>query len=270
MEKQGNVAAKAVAKAVAAVGAAKVAAAAAAGEAKAAAAAPKNTHSPTAVQATKIFPKNAKIQVSKGPAQIQSQTDKRQNSKNNRQRNQDLQKTGYVTRVYNQHHYNPKTYQKRRNHFYHSYNPPQYTYQTYKHFGMWDARTMAMQGERRNPNYMPQGIDADLALSSEVVDKLSPNIPKMTIATGGTQGNYYKYGNWIKKLATCLECEVLTSPGSWLNIMALEQGKVDAAFGQSDALALALSKFPELQHKLKVFGNTHVEYVHLIVNRDSA
>lgn len=94
-----------------------------------------------------------------------------------------------------------------------------------------DAKISGMSGER-DPNYIPPGTDADLALAANLVEA---NRPKLRLCTGEPDGTYVKMAAALRRSVTAADIVPVATTGSVQNLEKMNAGECDAAFVQDDA-----------------------------------
>lgn len=107
-----------------------------------------------------------------------------------------------------------------------------------------DAELEKVENQPIDPGYLPKGVPPEVAISSDALKTKPPEKPKLRIATGPEGGDYFFYGNLLKKNAPALDVEVLSTTGSMENLRKLVSGEADMAIVQSDVLALLGKDFP--------------------------
>lgn len=129
-----------------------------------------------------------------------------------------------------------------------------------------DAKTKQMEGQPRNPAYLPPGVEPGIAVAPQLA-VASQSV--LRLATGRPDGAYAALGGEMKKLGGGnLNFAVVNSRGSDENLALLAEGKVDAAIVQADALADYQRKNP--QAKLAGMQSAvFTEYVHALTKKDS-
>lgn len=118
-------------------------------------------------------------------------------------------------------------------------------------------------------------VVAALALASCVAqDDPAASAPNIVIATGGTEGVYYQYGQLIaemleEELAT--DVEVRTSSGSVENALAVALGEAHIGFATADVAADALDGAYSAGVPLRLVAVTRLydDVIHLVVRDDS-
>ena len=131
-----------------------------------------------------------------------------------------------------------------------------------------DAELEKVKDQPRDPDYLPKGVPAEVAISADALKEKAPEKPKLRIATGSEGGNYHFYGNLLKMHATALDVVVNPTAGSMENLRKLIAGEADMAIVQSDVLALLGNEFPgsKLISEQTVLYN---EAVQMVANTDS-
>jgi uncharacterized protein len=98
---------------------------------------------------------------------------------------------------------------------------------------------------------------------------------RLTLATGGTQGVYFRLGDaladvWQAQLALDARPEVLSTAGSVDNLRLLTSGAADVAFSQVDTAADLLGRTPpEDPGALRALGRIYDDVVHVVVPSSS-
>ena len=128
-----------------------------------------------------------------------------------------------------------------------------------------DASVAGMNGIPVNPEFVPEGMDADLMLSESVVKGLNKELRTLKIATATAGNNYYNFGKNIKA-NSALNVNILTSAGSMANLNNLVAGTVDAAIVQSDAFKVFQKENPT-KKIAALQAPLYKEYVHVLSNR---
>lgn len=96
----------------------------------------------------------------------------------------------------------------------------------------------------------------------------------LSVATGGTQGVYYKLGGALaKQWATQFGMpgpEVISTAGSLANLKLLRSGKADIVFCAADAAADAVrAQDSEGGPKVRALARIYDDYIHVVVRQDS-
>lgn len=96
---------------------------------------------------------------------------------------------------------------------------------------------------------------------------------ELKLATGFKGGTYYSMGMDLKKIwsKVGIKTRVLESKGAWQNLLDVFDGKVDLAFTQADALALANVQYKKntgknLKDYIKIVSILHPEEIHILTN----
>jgi TRAP transporter TAXI family solute receptor len=126
-----------------------------------------------------------------------------------------------------------------------------------------EVAVMKAKGAKPDPNYLPPGVPAEVAVSGSALAAKKPPKPILRIATGKSGGVYDWFGKQILKHATGLDIKLVPTSGSVQNLKLLNAGEVDLAMIQSDVIAaMPLSKATE-QTIL------YEEVIQIVGNRDS-
>ena len=132
-----------------------------------------------------------------------------------------------------------------------------------------DRQVATLEGTPRNPDYLPPGVTPAIALAAEVVATADPNQPRITVSTGVENGNYHRFGQFLKSHLPDFDVMLQTTAGSEENLNNLVQNQADAVLVQSDILNSYLRKNPASAEQLVGLQSTlYTEYVQLIVNED--
>lgn len=129
-----------------------------------------------------------------------------------------------------------------------------------------DAKVANVSGPI-DPNYMPEGVDPAIALSAEVVASATGEL-KVTMGTGGINGNYFAFCNSIKRNAGDLKVDCKNTNGSLGNLQGLVDGTFGAIMVQSDVLNEYLRQNPNVKIDA-LQSDIYPEVVYLIVNKRS-
>lgn len=122
-----------------------------------------------------------------------------------------------------------------------------------------------MKGQPRNADYLPAGVDADVIMSRDVVDAMTPTLK---LCTGKTDGLYYKVGGLLSRSSVGSDIQLVRTNGTMDNFAKVDNGTCDAAIVQRDGYyehadvnksGLNYTRVPEL----------YTEYAHLVCNPDS-
>ncbi len=98
---------------------------------------------------------------------------------------------------------------------------------------------------------------------------------RLTLATGGTQGVYFRLGNaladvWQSRLDLDARPEVLSTAGSVDNLQLLASGAANVAISQVDAAADKLASMPaDDQRQLRALARIYDDVVHVVVPASS-
>ena len=132
-----------------------------------------------------------------------------------------------------------------------------------------DKQVATLEGTPRDPEYLPPGVTPAIALAAEVVATADPNQPRITVSTGVENGNYHRFGQFLKSHLPDFDVMLQTTAGSEENLNNLVQNQADAVLVQSDILNSYLRKNPASAEQLVGLQSTlYTEYVQLIVNED--
>lgn len=94
-----------------------------------------------------------------------------------------------------------------------------------------DSKISKMSGPV-NPNYLPKGVDADIALSQEA---LASQKPTLRVCVGSKSGAYYRVTSLLQQGQNSVNVDIITTEGSLDTIDAIADGKCDGGFVQSNS-----------------------------------
>jgi TRAP transporter TAXI family solute receptor len=126
-------------------------------------------------------------------------------------------------------------------------------------------REVSQMSGTRDTNYLPEGVDADIALSQDVTNAVKPTL---TICTGGTDGMYYYAGNVISNATMSVDGKVLRTEGTMDNLKKIDAGHCDAAFVQRDGYWIHAQKNNSKLNYSRI-PSVYTEYAHLICNTEA-
>lgn len=130
-----------------------------------------------------------------------------------------------------------------------------------------DKEVASMSGPR-DPGYIPEGMDPEVALAAEVLAEKPAEDAPMRLATASSTGNYHYFGTRVAEYGEGLDIILRNTAGSMENLELLLAGKVDAALVQSDAFMVFRKRFPESK-LVSEQTELYPEAVQMIANRDS-
>ena len=130
-----------------------------------------------------------------------------------------------------------------------------------------DKQVSTMSGPR-DPGYIPEGMDPELALAADVLAKKAPEDAPFRLATASKSGNYHYFGTRLDEYAEGLDVTLRNTAGSMENLRLLLAGEVDAALVQSDAFVVFRKKFPDSK-LVSEQTELYPEAVQMIANRES-
>jgi TRAP transporter TAXI family solute receptor len=122
---------------------------------------------------------------------------------------------------------------------------------------------MKAEGKKADPNYLPAGVPAEVAISGAALAAKKPTKPILRVATGKKGGIYDWYGQQILKDAKGLDVKLIPTSGSVENLKLLNSGDVDMAIIQSDVIAMMPLSKPTEQSTI------YEEVIQIVGNRDS-
>ena len=125
---------------------------------------------------------------------------------------------------------------------------------------------LASSGLKRNDAYVPEGVDADLLLASEV---LEDNKPVIRMCTGAMTQNYYNVAKIIGRDMQSARIEPVVTNGSADNLRKLETGQCDGAIVQRDAYLNHVAEFPASKLDFTRVLSPYAEIPHLVCPYDS-
>lgn len=131
-----------------------------------------------------------------------------------------------------------------------------------------DKQVKGMNGTPKDPGYLPPGVPPEVALAATALASKAPEKPTLRMATGQSGGWYDKYANLFRTKSSGLDVKTMPTSGAFENLKLLADGKADLAIVQSDVLAMADKKLPDI--KLVTEQSTlYPEYIQLITNTKS-
>lgn len=114
-----------------------------------------------------------------------------------------------------------------------------------------------------DPNFLPKGVDSDIALSPDVMEAFKP---EFRVCTGQVDGTYKSVGNLYSNIATNLNVKVVETKGSIENLQKINSGECDAALVQRDAYWVYIDQNPKAQLPVERISSPYKEYVHMVCN----
>jgi len=128
-----------------------------------------------------------------------------------------------------------------------------------------DAKASGMTGTR-NPDYIPDGIDADLAMSQEVLDSQKPTL---RVCVASKNGTYFRVtAGVLMQGINSVNIVPVTTQGTSQILEYLAEDKCDAGFAQGDGYW----NYVEAKHAVKLpferVSSPYKEAVHLICRED--
>jgi len=117
-----------------------------------------------------------------------------------------------------------------------------------------------------DPSYIPDGVDADILLSAEVLADTKPSIK---VCTGPADKNYYHVAKLIGKHSDAFNIVPIVTAGSEENLVNIETGKCDAALVQRDAYWNHTDGNPTSTLDFERIMSPYAEVVHLVCNESS-
>jgi TRAP transporter TAXI family solute receptor len=128
-----------------------------------------------------------------------------------------------------------------------------------------DKQVAAMKGTPVDPNYLPKGVPAEVAVAANAIAEKPGERPTIRFATGPKDGNYQYFGELLKKKADKVDIQLRATAGSMENLRLISSGDIDMAIVQSDVLAMLGTKFPG-RKLISEQSTLYEEVVQLIVN----
>jgi TRAP transporter TAXI family solute receptor len=132
-----------------------------------------------------------------------------------------------------------------------------------------DKQVAAMKGTPVDPNYLPKGVPAEVAVAANALAHKTAEKPTIRFATGPNGGNYKYFGELLKKKADKVDIQLRTTAGSMENLRLISSGDIDMAIVQSDVLAMLGTKFPG-RKLISEQSTLYEEVVQLIVNSNGS
>jgi len=129
-----------------------------------------------------------------------------------------------------------------------------------------DAGAAKLAGTPINPSYLPEGVDADVALSSGAREA---SLPTFKVCVGYASGTYYKAtAGTIAPALDLVNTVVVTTQGSAQEIEMLANGECDAAFVQADAYWNYVEDHQTTKLPFSRLMTPYRETVHLLCRED--
>lgn len=94
-----------------------------------------------------------------------------------------------------------------------------------------DRDLNSMKGQPRNADYLPAGVDADVIMSRDVVDAMTPTLK---LCTGKSDGMYYYAGGILSRSSVSSDIQLVKTNGTMDNFAKVDNGTCDAAIVQRD------------------------------------
>lgn len=129
-----------------------------------------------------------------------------------------------------------------------------------------EQNKLAATGMKRDESYVPEGVDADLLLASEV---LEDNKPVIRMCTGAMTQNYYNVAKIIGRDMQSARIVPVETNGSADNLRKLENGQCDGAIVQRDAYLSHVEQFPASKLDFTRVLSPYAEIPHLVCPYDS-
>ena len=129
-----------------------------------------------------------------------------------------------------------------------------------------DNQVNGMQGTKRQPGYLPEGVDPDLVMSPDAAAQV---LPQFNMCTALPTGNYHVFGNMMRSMAQNVEINLITTSGSLENLAKLDSGVCDGALAQADAYWLYAERNPATKLAFERIPDIYKEYGLFYCNRDS-
>lgn len=125
---------------------------------------------------------------------------------------------------------------------------------------------MKQQGVKVNPDYVPDGVDRDVLLSSELIAQSKPSI---RWCTGATDKNYYAIGSLLKRKIQSVNIEIVgPTSGTSHNLQLMDKRECDGGMVQRDGYVVHLNNTGgETKLDYKRVMSPYQEVVHLVCNR---
>ena len=130
-----------------------------------------------------------------------------------------------------------------------------------------DREVERLEGQDMIPGYLPNGMNAEVALAADITSAPESIEGVVRIATAQPGGNYFVYGQLLRSLAPeTIDLEVLQTAGSQENLQKLDAGDIEAAIAQSDILGI---RTLESETNYPIQAPLWDEFIHIISNKES-
>ena len=134
-----------------------------------------------------------------------------------------------------------------------------------KQLAQMDAGSAKMSGQPVDPDYIPKGIDADLAMSQEA---LSSQRPTMNLCVASKTGTYQRIGNAYRSGLNSVNINTINTAGSNEILKKVADGSCDAGFVQGDGYWNYVEDNNTDNLPFTRALSTHKEAVHLFCHED--
>jgi len=129
-----------------------------------------------------------------------------------------------------------------------------------------DAGSSTYKGQAINPDYIPDGIDADIAMSQEV---LASQKPIMRVCVGSNSGTYFRVtAGVLMQSINSVKIVPVTTSGTGEILDNIANGKCDAGFVQGDGYWNYIEAKETDSLPFELVATPYKEAVHLICNAD--
>jgi len=137
-----------------------------------------------------------------------------------------------------------------------------------KQLAAMDAGTSKYVGQSIDPNYLPAGVDADIALSEEA---RTAQLPELRICVGSRSGAYFKVAaGVIAPNMNNVNVTTVETAGTGEILRNIADGKCDAGFVQGDGYWNYVEDNQTTKLPFERVFSPYRESVHLICHEDGA
>lgn len=134
-----------------------------------------------------------------------------------------------------------------------------------KQLAQLDSGAGKYKGQAIDGNYIPMGVDADLAMSQEV---LASQKPVMRLCVGSPTGTYQRNGNAYKGGLNSINIITINTAGTGEVLEKIADGSCDAGMAQADGYWNYIEEKQSTNLPFERAFSTHKEAVHLFCHED--
>lgn len=129
-----------------------------------------------------------------------------------------------------------------------------------------DSQSSQFAGNAVDPNYMPDGVDADIAMSQEALTSLKPTL---RVCTGAQSGAYFRLtAGVLAPSINSVNMVAVTTSGTGEIIQKIADGSCDAGFVQGDGYWNYVETHQTDNLPFERVFSPYKESVHLVCNED--